>query len=164
MKRWIDRLEWIQLRMAAGFFLLFIGCVILQVASRYLPGVTVLWAPEVATYAFIWTIFMGAAIMVRRQEHFRFDMLVNRLKGRSQLVARIVIHMTILAFGFVLFGDGTTLTQQFWAWSLNSLPQVKQGYVWLAIPVSGITMMIYAIANIRDDIHDYKRKEGELTP
>lgn len=68
--------------------------------------------------------------MVRRQEHFSFDMLVNRLKGRSQLVARIVIHMTILAFGFVLFGDGTTLTQQFWAWSLNSLPQVKDTCGW----------------------------------
>lgn len=157
MSKWTDRLEAIQLRVAALFLTLFIACIGLQVLSRYIPGVTVLWAGDIATYAFIWMVFLGAGVMVRRRQHFQLGVLKERLRGRLRLGLDMFTQLAILFFSIVITVYGIKLTLQFWDWSINALPAIKQRYVWSVLPVTGFTMVFYTIANLLEDIAKWKR-------
>ncbi|MBB6449991.1 TRAP-type C4-dicarboxylate transport system permease small subunit [Geomicrobium halophilum] len=156
MKVFMNGVEYVFLRVAALFFLVFVFCIILQVVSRYVPGISFLWAAEVATYAFIWTIFLGGAVMVRLREHFSIDFLFERLQGFRLLMVQIVSHVLVLGFGLVMVFHGTALTAQFWTWTVNTLPQLQQGFVWMALPVSGVAIIVFAAGNIMEDVQMYK--------
>lgn len=161
MKKIIGWVEYLTLRLAAVFFLIFIVCVVLQVASRYIPGFQVLWVEEIATYAFIWMIFLGAALMVRERGHFTVGLVIDNVKGLFLFLVQSLSHILILLFGLVMIIDGFGLTSQFWGWTLNTLPQIRQGYAWLAIPISGASMMIFVLQNWYEDFQAYTTKRGE---
>lgn len=163
MKKAIDFVGSLFLKAAALFFLVFIVCVILQVASRYVPGVRILWAGELATYAFIWMIFLGAAIMVREKGHFTVGLVIDNIKGLSLFLVQSLTHVLIIIFGAVMIYDGYGLTMQFWEWNLNNLPQIRQGYTWMAIPVSGAAMILFAIQNWWEDLWTLKSNRKEET-
>ncbi|RBW68462.1 TRAP transporter small permease [Bacillus taeanensis] len=160
MKRFVNLLEYVQLRLAALFLVVFIVCVILGVVSRYIPGVSILWTGDVATYSFIWTVFLGASVMVKHRKHFNMGALKEKLTGKKLLINNVLIQVIIILFSFVIMIDGYKLTMQFWDWSLNALPQVKQRYIWSVMPVMGATMIIYSISNLYEDIQSYVKGES----
>jgi TRAP-type transport system small permease protein len=163
MKKIIDTVESIFLKLAALFFLVFITCVILQVASRYIPGIRVLWAGELATYAFIWMIFVGAAVMVREKGHFTVGLVLDNVKGLPLFLVQSLTHVLIAVFGLVMIIDGYGLTVQFWGWTLNNLPEIRQGYAWMAIPVGGTAMIIFALQNWWEDFTKFRHERKEAS-
>ncbi|WP_185819843.1 TRAP transporter small permease [Salibacterium salarium] len=163
MSRIVSWIEGLYLRIAALFFLIFFVCVALQVASRYIPGIEVLWASELATYAFIWMVFIGTAVMVRQKGHFTVGLLIDNIKGLPLIMVQSFIHILIIGFGVVMIIDGYSLTIQFWNWTLNNLPQIRQAYTWMAIPAAGISVVIFSLQNWLDDIKAYRDyRKGEV--
>ena len=154
MKRAVDILVRIQSFVAILFIVTFVFAVILQVATRYIPGFSWLWTEQVANYSFIWSIMMGASVGVRNKQHFSLSVLTDRFVGKTAWLNKIHIQGLIGFFGLFLFYHGVVLTKIFWNWSLTSLPQVRQGYFWMALPVCGITMSIYAFYNAYEQVRD----------
>lgn len=62
-----------------------------QVFTRYLFGRPLVWVEELATYAFIWSVFTGAALGMKELRHIRIDTLVVRLAPRPQAFARAAL-------------------------------------------------------------------------
>jgi len=54
--------------------------VFLGVFSRYVLQATFRWYDEVARLCFIWIIFLGAAVAVRRRLHFRMHLVIDRFR------------------------------------------------------------------------------------
>lgn len=160
MRNAVELLKQTQLRIAAIFLVIFLFAVIIQVLTRYLPIFSAPWTEEVATYSFIWAVFMGAAVMVRYQEHFSMGFIVEKMPDNIQKIIRVLNHTIIFTFGIVMVYYGYILTENFWGWSLSSLPTFKQGYVWMSIPVSGITIAIYSLQNLIDTIIVPNKHEG----
>ena len=79
LKKVNDRIE--QLLLTIGFLLLgtFIVVVLLKVVIRNFFHVPMMWADEVAVLCFIWTVFLGAAIAVRRKIHYTVITICRRL-------------------------------------------------------------------------------------
>ena len=152
MKRLVDLLVKCQFVVAIFFLVVFVFAVMAQVATRYVPGFTWLWTEQIANYCFIWSIMMGAAVGVRNKEHFFLSVLTEKLKGGPALADNIFVQFMIGLFAIYLIYYGTILTISFWNWSLTSLPQVKQGIFWMALPACGVTMAIYAFYNIYEII------------
>lgn len=159
MKKFADRLEKIQCTLAMIFFIIFIVCIILQILTRYVPFIKVTWTEEISTYCFIWSVLMGAAVELKRNEHFSFDVLRKSLKGKSSLIMEIIINTLLIGFSAFITYCGVMLTKQFWNWSLLSLPAVSQRYTWSALIVSGATMVVYSINNLMEKINAYKGGE-----
>ncbi|WP_059103025.1 TRAP transporter small permease [Shouchella shacheensis] len=155
MKAIMNGMEYVLMRLAALFFIVFVVCIILQLVSRYVPNITILWAAEVATYAFVWTVFLGAAVMVKHQEHFKVDFLFDKLSGLSLLIVQLISHVLIAAFGLMMTVYGSMLAKLFWEWTVNTLPELQQGYLWLVLPISGVAMMIFSLGNAASDYHFY---------
>ncbi|GAE27312.1 TRAP-type transport system [Halalkalibacter wakoensis JCM 9140] len=156
----IKRLEKIQLTLGVTFLTIFFIAVIIQVITRYF-GVSVIWTEEVANYSFIWAVFMGAAVMVNRKDHFNFDLLAKKLKGNAKHTLHIVIDGILLLFCAALFFYSLTALTTFWDYKWVSLPSMKMGYVWISLPIMSITMVIYLLSHIAGTVK--KITAGEAT-
>jgi C4-dicarboxylate transporter DctQ subunit len=80
-----------------------IGLNFVNVVGRYWAGRTLTGADEVQTYAMVWITFLGAAVVARRGEHLRMDMLVRFLPPAVQGGLRVAELLLVLAIaGFAL--------------------------------------------------------------
>ena len=126
----------------------FRGAVIAQMFCRYL-GIMALWTEEVSTYSFIFTVFMGAAALVRENKHFAFTAVSDGIKSEKvKALINLLISVIVLVFAYYMFIYGKQLMQKFWNYKWVSLPSMKRGYTWLCMPISAVSMMAFSAESI----------------
>jgi TRAP-type C4-dicarboxylate transport system permease small subunit len=132
--------EWLCLAlMAVLAFDLMLG-----VFSRYVLFSTFTWYDEIARACFVWVVFLGAAVGVRRGSHFGLHLLVDMLPERARRPAALVTPLMIIAFSCVLVVQG-------WAFMefgrFQQLPVMGVSKVWIyaAMPVGGALMIVYSL-------------------
>jgi TRAP-type C4-dicarboxylate transport system permease small subunit len=150
MKNLIETTVKMQYLIAIVFLVTFVFAVILQVATRYIPGFAWLWTEQLANYCFIWAVMMGAAVGVRNKQHFFLSILTGRFQPRTARRVNILMQGLIGIFGIFLFYYGLSLTITFWPWTLTALPDISQGYFWMCLPVCGLTTAMYALYNLNE--------------
>lgn len=157
MNKFITILERVQSALGVLFLAVFFVVIVIQIVTRHL-GISVIWTVELATNCFIWAIFMGAAVMVNRRDHFNFDFILRKLRGKTRVSLNFVNDVILILFNFAIFIYGLQVTQKFWDYNWTSIPELKMGYVWIALPIMGITMVIYSISHLVNHIKDFKGK------
>ncbi|SFK08970.1 TRAP-type C4-dicarboxylate transport system, small permease component [Halobacillus dabanensis] len=155
MIKWLER---IQLTIGVLFLITFFITIVIQVLTRF-TGISAIWTEEVATYSFIWSVFMGAAVMLNRREHFQFDFLLKKLKGKGKNSLYLVNDLILLVFTFGIFYFGIQAVQNFWGYEWVSLEFMKMGYVWISVPIMGATMFIYTLAHIFRNVKNFNTEE-----
>lgn len=128
--------------------------VLWQVFTRFVLGAPATFTEELARYILIWVGMFGAAYVTGKKMHLSIDFFTAKLKGRMRYVIEIFIQACIFLFG--LFGmviGGvylvylTLILQQ-----TSAALQIKLGYVYLAIPVSGLLIMYYAACTLYEHV------------
>ncbi|AKG74727.1 TRAP transporter small permease [Salinicoccus halodurans] len=160
MNKMIKAIEKVQIAAGILFLVMFFLATILQIITRYM-GLSVLWTEELANYAFIWAIFMGAALMVSHREHFTFDMLKLKLSRKNNLYLNIFIDALLVVFNLYITIYGFQLLQHFWNYTWETVPAFKMGFVWLSVPVMSITMILYSVNHIINSIASLKKLDGK---
>ena len=102
VKKIVDALVKVQLVAAILCLVTFVVAVVLQVATRYIPGFSWLWTEQIANYTFISSVLMGAAVGVRHKEHFFLSVLPERLTGKQARLNNILIQILSGLFGLFL--------------------------------------------------------------
>jgi TRAP-type C4-dicarboxylate transport system permease small subunit len=143
----MDFLMKMQLRIGVIALSIFLVSVLIQIASRFF-SISVMWTEEVANYSFIWAIFMGASGMVHQKAHFRFTGFLDSLPKKLGQKIELALHLLMLFFSLGMFYYGVMATRLFWNYTWISIPGFKKGYLWLALPVSGLTISLYLIDHI----------------
>ena len=108
------------------------------------------WTEELATYLLVWVALLGAAVAFDRQEHLGVDYFVKKLDAQSQRLLAIVGQLVVLGFataamvygGFVLVLDTLDSGQ------LTPALQIKMGYVYLAVLISGVFTVLSCLERI----------------
>lgn len=139
-------LEWTVIILMASLVL----DVIWQVATRYLLKNPSSWTDELATLLIIWVALLGASVAFIRQGHLGVDFLTNKLRKRHREMAAIAVQALVVFFaGQILIYGGiklvllTLLTQQ-----VSPALGIKMGHVYLALPISGFFIALFALENI----------------
>ncbi len=158
MKRFVKALEKVQITTGVVFLCVFFVVVMLQIVTRYM-GVSVIWTEEVANYSFIWAIFMGAAVMVNRREHFNFDFFQRNLQGKRRVSLSIFNDLVLIIFNIFIFLLGMQVVVEFWNYTWATIPEMKMGYIWIAIPIMAATMIIYSLSHLMDHMKALREKE-----
>lgn len=65
--------------------------VVWGVIARYIAPQPAAWSNELATIAFAWLVFLGAAAGVKRRLHVGVDLVTARLSPRVQRIIAIVV-------------------------------------------------------------------------
>ena len=131
----------------SGLFLAtFTITVLLDVTTRF-TGTPILWLQGVTLGAFVWGVFIGGAVAVRRNEHFLLARIATSLQGRSRMVMETASHLVLLAvalflalFGFSFFMLG---------FGIHSQPSgTPVAVITAAIPISGALIALFTVERL----------------
>lgn len=121
--------------------------VFLGVFSRYVMRSTFTWYDEIARLLFVWIVFLGAAVGVRRSGHFRLQLVIDRFHPGPRRVADIFGVLAIMVFGGVLIEQGWKLVElgQFQHTPVMGL---SKAYVYGSMPVGGALVIVYSLRHL----------------
>lgn len=160
MQKLIKAIEKVQISLGLIFLLVFFLSILVQIITRYL-GISVIWTEEMANYSFIWAIFMGAAVMVNRKEHFTFDILQKKLSPKLRIFLNLFIDTILIVFNALLFFYSIEILERFWSYNWTSIPSLKMGYVWITIPIMTSTMVLYSLNHVINGIKTLRNSDVE---
>ena len=117
---------------------------LLGVFSRYVMVRTFTWYDEIARGCFVWLTFLGAAVGVKRQAHFRLHILVDRLSPRLRQATVILLPLVVIIFAGVLIQQGLVFLElgKFQQTPVMGLPKT---WIYVAIPIGGALMIVYSL-------------------
>ena len=121
--------------------------VFLGVFSRYVLVRTFTWYDEIARLCFVWIIFLGAAVGVRRGAHFRLHLVVDRFGPGAVRAAHLLSVLVVAGFGGVLVWQGIKLVElgQFQQTPVMGL---SKAYVYGSMPVGGALMILFGLPGL----------------
>jgi TRAP-type C4-dicarboxylate transport system permease small subunit len=97
---WIARV--IELTLAFAFILAIL-LNFTHVVGRYVFGISLLGSDELQVFIMVGVTFLGAAVVTRRNQHLRMDVLVQFMPAWMRLALRVAEQLLLIALaGFVI--------------------------------------------------------------
>jgi len=124
-----------------------VGDVFLGVFSRYALHATFKWYDEVARLCFVWIVFLGAAVAVRRGLHFRLHVLVRHLPSGLRNSADTLATLVVIAFSVMLVAGGVSIAPLAQRQMTDAL-EISMLWFYGALPVGGALMALYAVPTL----------------
>ncbi|QXD14451.1 TRAP transporter small permease [Rhodocaloribacter litoris] len=137
----------------AGLLVGVIGLAVLnvlwQVFTRWVLRDPSSYTEELARYLLIWIGLLGAAYAAGQKLHLAIDLLPGRLTGRARHLLELAIGGCVFVFALAVMVVGGSrlvlLTLRFE--QTSAALGVPLGYVYLVLPLSGLLIMFYALAD-----------------
>ena len=146
-----------KLELAISVILLFaiVAAVGAQVVSRYFFNNPLIWVEEGVTYAFIWTVFLGASVGLKAQRQIRIEWL-SHLSGPRfaaflfviRQIVVLVIVVLVLPYALTVMGtESRSMTV--------SLPWQLPRFLFFSLPLTtafvlfALTSLYFLVAGLR---------------
>jgi TRAP-type C4-dicarboxylate transport system permease small subunit len=106
-----------------------------------------LWLQEVTSAFFIYGIFFGTAVAVRRNDHLLLTAITESMTGRLRLFFETMNRMVVLACGLCLTYFGSiNFSQGFGSFRMPSATPIAYWYA--AIPIAGALIALFMIEQL----------------
>jgi len=129
--------------------LLLLGFTLVEVADVFWRNLHRPWlnANEFAAGFFVWGVFLGMGVAVRRDQHFRLTAITHTLRGARRTLVETVNRLVILAvaLSMVVFGYRNYLTG-YGSFLMPSLTPIAVLYA--AIPVAGVLIALFTVEEL----------------
>jgi TRAP-type transport system small permease protein len=137
--------------------------VFLQFFTRYVLNDSLAWTEEIARYGLMWVVFIGGAMVTRRNTHIAVELLSNVMKPgplRSALLA--FVDFVKLAFlGLLAFVSWTiTARMHFQRMTVFDLPM---SYVYAGVALGCFLMLIRQAQNVWRNARVGWRRPNDVT-
>ncbi len=121
--------------------------VFLGVFSRYVLASTFTWYDEIARLLFVWIVFLGAAVGVRRAAHFRLHLVVDRFPPGARWIAHVLSVLVLMGFGLLLIQQGWKLVElgQFQRTPVMGL---SKRFIYASVPTGGVLIILYSLPHL----------------
>jgi TRAP-type C4-dicarboxylate transport system permease small subunit len=117
------------------------------VISRYILNNPVAWSNEVATIAFTWTVFLGAAAAWKNNKHIHLDLVYNFFPNKIKIISDWLKNIILIAFiGFALY-----LSIQFTITAYNkptAILRIPFSYVDVPVVIFFLSIILRSIQKI----------------
>lgn len=133
-----------------------IGVVLLQIIFRFFVSKPLTWSEELSRYLFIWISYIGGYLCSRNGSHMGIDYFVDRIPGIVGKIVKALAKLTLLAYMGVVCYYGFILSDRVMM-QVSPAMHLPMGYVYMAIPLGMLLMLITSIVNI----FEKPKKEGE---
>ena len=137
--------------------------VLWQVFTRFILNDPSTWTEELAVFMLIWVSLLGAAVALNRGAHLGIDYFVGKLPDRVRLSTEVFVFFCVSAFSLlVMVVGGVDLVASTLELGQESPAlRVKVGYVYLAIPISGFFLTLYAVIGLVERLRELAK--GRIT-
>ena len=132
--------------------------VFLQIVSRFVSFIPrYIWTEEIARFAFIWIIMLGATIAVREGTHFSVDMLKQFSPSTESMLTQILLILMMIFSIFFLIGGWqfaqTAISQRS---EISGLPMLA---IYIAWPLAGMSWILFLLEQLYD-FYSGKKQEN----
>lgn len=105
------------------------------------------WTEELAIYLLIWVSLLGAALAYAARAHLGVDYLVSKLDPAAARLMDILTNLTVAFFVFAafLYGGTVLVLETLDSGQMSPALGIKVGYMYLAVPISGAFMLLFAL-------------------
>lgn len=158
MKKVLDKLEKIILGILAILFAVMVIAFFYQIILRFLFERGNPWSEELTRYAFIWLSMLGSAVATRRSRNMDVDFIVKRMPKTMQIINSLFTKGLIIAFLMVIIVYGFSLVSITFK-QLSPGLRVPMAYMYAAVPVGGLLMLLFTLEIIINDMKNRKAKE-----
>lgn len=132
--------------LSVSVFAVLVVDVLWGVATRYLLGHQAPWTEELARLLLVWLSMLGTALAYAHGSHLGVDVVLEALAQPARTVATLSVHLLVLAFalGVMVYGGTSLFLERLDAGQVMSTLPVRKAWMYLAIPVSGTLMTVFA--------------------
>ena len=120
------------------------------VFSRRVIGHQSAWTEELATFLLVWASLLGASAAFTAGAHLGLDYFFGKLHADARRLAGVLINLIVGFFAVaVMIGGGYMLVvRTLAAGQVSAALGVKVGYVYLAVPLSGLFILFFCVENM----------------
>lgn len=123
----------------------------LQVIVRHIPHISIVYTEEIATFSLIYITFLGAAINVKDDGHFRLGFVEHLLATKQKKYFNLFVDLVLSCIVIIIIWSGSIYT-------LNGINRVfpmtgfKKVWIYIVIPISGIMMILFLVDKLINSI------------
>lgn len=105
---------------------------------------------ELAIFLLVWVSLLGAAVAFSAKMHLGVDYFVGKLHGDAQRLMEVIVNLIVIAFAVAIFlvGGYVLVSKTLASGQLTPAMNIKMGYVYLAVPISGAFIVLFAVESI----------------
>lgn len=124
-------------------FLVIVGCMLLQIVSRYIFNAPFSWTEETILFAFCWFSFLGCASSSYDKSHIEVDFIYTRLGPLGKKILDVILYVLVLALSLFMIGDSiyTMVHQKGMTTNVLRLPI---GLYTVALPCGFLAIAIFS--------------------
>ena len=145
----VRTIEQILRAVIAALFLFFVSITFAQVVLRYGFANSLPWIDELSRYAFIWLVFLSAALVARKGAHIAIDIVEEIAPPRVRIALLALADLSLIAFAAIVGIGGWRLMQLNWT-TTSPASGLPIAWVQLVLPLFGILMALFAALHLRD--------------
>ncbi len=137
--------------------------VFLQFFTRYVLNDSLSWTEEIARYGLMWIVFVGGAIVTRRNTHIAVELLSNVMKPgplRSALLA--AVDFIKLGFLALLAYFSLTIVERMHMQRMTVF-DLPMSYVYAGVAVGCFLMLVRQVGNVWRNARERWRKPHDVT-
>ena len=138
--------------------------VVWQVFTRFILRDPSSWTEELATFLMIWVGLLGGSVALNRGAHLGIDYFMLKLSVRKRLYTQVFVFSAVAVFSLLVLVIGGIQLVQITLMNNQISPalELKMGYVYLALPISGFFLVFYSVELLVETIVALaKRKQIE---
>ncbi len=158
MKKWIEPISNVIENIckfiaafAVGAFVIIIS---MQVFSRNLFKIPMVWANDLSVVFFVWAVFFGSAIAVHHRAHYDVALFPERFQ-KTNCALDLLADIAGIVLFYIMIRYGIKYTQMGLK-RLSPSMNIPQAWFFACIPASACFMMWYTILNLAEDITKMK--------
>jgi len=140
--------------------------VLWQVFTRFILKNPSTWTEELAVFMLIWVSLLGAAVALGRGAHLGIDYLVGKLPARIRVFTEVFAFLCVALFSFtvMILGGVELVVDTLRLEQISPAINVKVGYVYLAVPISGFFLVLYSIIGLCERLAELVKGKIVIEP
>lgn len=143
MKKYLLRIvDLIEDFLGVLFFIAMFCAVTVQIFSRYILGIPLIWPLELSMFCFIYVIYFGAAMAARKGTHIVFDLIYQRFSLKVRAAISVLSNILIILILLSLI-PSSLLYIKFIGNIRSSALGIPWGLILLIFPVGMILIIMH---------------------
>lgn len=131
-------------------FIVIVG--VYQIVTRYVFNSPSTMSEELLTYSFTWLALLSAALVFGKREHMAMTFIFDKIEPSKQRLISIINELLVLIFAVVVFIYGGISITKLTSTQQTASLGIPMSYIYVVVPISGVIIAFYAIANILQEI------------
>lgn len=121
--------------------------VFLQVVLRYIFQTGLGWVEEVSVLLMMWTAFVGGSILFYDKSNIAITIVLDKMKGSSLKIMKILFCIVTLIFSFILFKYGIDFARVGLLIKFGGI-DIPRFWSYLSIPIGALFVSYFTMVDL----------------